>query len=170
VERLATARRDLEALRHLDAGRLRVGAFPTAVAWLVPRALAAFRADHPKVVVTLVEDRTPGLLNRLESGDADVAVVSAPPDDEPLDRSRFTLHQLLDEQLLVAMPADHPMAQRPQVRQRLTLLRVTEGCDRRQLLSARDARMSVAETSATPDGSAAIPLRLQKVEANERNA
>jgi DNA-binding transcriptional LysR family regulator len=110
------------------------------------------------------------LLNRLESGDADVAVVSAPPDDEPLDRSRFTLHQLLDEQLLVAMPADHPMAQRPQVRQRLTLLRVTEGCDRRQLLSARDARMSVAETSATPDGSAAIPLRLQKVEANERNA
>jgi DNA-binding transcriptional LysR family regulator len=92
-----------------------VGAFPTAVAWLVPRSLAAFRADHPKIAVTLIEDRTPGLLNRLESGDADVAVVSAPPHDEPLDRSRFTLHHLLDEQLLVAMPADHPVADQPQV-------------------------------------------------------
>ena len=46
----------------------------------------------------------------------------------------------------------------------------TEGCDRRRLLSARDAKMSVAETSAKPDGGAAIPLQLQKVEANERNA
>jgi DNA-binding transcriptional LysR family regulator len=116
VDRLATARRDLEALRHLDAGQLRVGAFPTAVAWLVPRTLAAFRADHPKIAVTLIEDRTPGLLNRLESGDADVAVVSAPPHDEPLDRSRFTLHHLLDEQLLVAMPADHPVADQSQIR------------------------------------------------------
>ncbi|HEX5993967.1 MAG TPA: LysR family transcriptional regulator [Jiangellales bacterium] len=115
VERLATARRDLEALRQLDAGQLRVGAFPTAVARLVPRAIAAFRADHPKVAVTLVEDRTPGLLKRLESGDADVAVVSAPPDDEPLDRRRFTLHHLVDEQLLVAMPADHPLAAQPDV-------------------------------------------------------
>ncbi|HEX6339003.1 MAG TPA: LysR family transcriptional regulator [Jiangellaceae bacterium] len=116
VERVATARRDLAALRHLDAGQLRLGAFPTAVASLVPRALATFRAERPNVGVTLVEDRTPGLLNRLESGDVDVAVVSAPPEDDPPDPNRFTLHHLIDEQLLVAMPVDHPLADRPKVR------------------------------------------------------
>jgi DNA-binding transcriptional LysR family regulator len=116
IERLATARRDLEALRQLNAGQLRVGAFPTAVAWLVPRALAAFRADHPQVAVTLVEERTPELLNRLDSGAADVAVVSAPPYDPPPDPTRFTLHHLLDEELLLAMSVGHPLAHRPSIR------------------------------------------------------
>jgi DNA-binding transcriptional LysR family regulator len=55
------------------------------------------------------------LLERLLSGDADVAVVSAPP-DRPADTARFTLHHLLDEQLLVAMPRDHRLAGRRTLR------------------------------------------------------
>src|SRR5690349_24059997 len=35
LDRLHTAQRDLDSLRELGAGRLRVGAFPTAVAALV---------------------------------------------------------------------------------------------------------------------------------------
>ncbi|GAA4708737.1 LysR family transcriptional regulator [Phytohabitans rumicis] len=115
LDRLATARRDLAALRGLGAGRLRVGAFPTAVAALVPRALAAFRAAHPDVTLSLVEGRTPELLERLVAGDADVAVVSAPP-DRPLDGARFDLHHLLDERLLVAVPRGHRLARRRTVR------------------------------------------------------
>ena len=105
--RLATARRDLDALRGLGAGRLRVGAFPTALAALVPRALAAFRSAHPDVALALAEGRTPALLEHLRSGDTDVAVVSAPP-GQPVDAGRFDLHHLLDEHLLVAVAAGHP--------------------------------------------------------------
>jgi DNA-binding transcriptional LysR family regulator len=115
LDRLATARSDLEALRGLGGGRLRVAAFPTAVAALVPRALAAFRQACPKVHLSLVEGLTPALLDRLRTGDADVAVVSAPP-DQPLDTRRFHLHHLLDEQLLVAVPIDHRLARRRTVR------------------------------------------------------
>lgn len=115
VDRLAAARQDLDALRGLSGGRLRIGAFPTAVAALVPRAVAAFRAAHPAVTVSLVEGRTPALLERLVSGDADVAVVSAPP-DQPIDAGRFTLHHVLDEQLLVAVPRGHRQAGRGTVR------------------------------------------------------
>jgi DNA-binding transcriptional LysR family regulator len=111
LDRLASARRDLAAVRGLAAGRLRVGAFPTAVAALVPRALAAFRDAHPGVDLSLVEGLTPGLLERLEAGDADVAVVSTPP-DRPLDDRRFDLHHLLDERLLVAVPRGHRLARR----------------------------------------------------------
>src|SRR5689334_6550745 len=49
LDRLRTARRAVAELHTLDAGRLRVGAFPTAVAALVPRALAEFRTAYPKV-------------------------------------------------------------------------------------------------------------------------
>ncbi|SRR6266545_81593 len=115
LDRLVTARRELDALRGLGAGRLRVGAFPTAVAALVPRALAAFRERHPAVTLTLVEGRTSELLQRLLSADADVAVVSAPPDLPP-DGDRFDLHHLLDEHLLVAVPRGHRLARRRAVR------------------------------------------------------
>src|SRR5215472_13010114 len=94
LDRLATARRDLDALRGLGGGQLRVGAFPTALAALVPWALAAFGQAHPEVTLSLVEGRTPALLERLRAGDADVAVVSAPP-GQPIDATRFSVHRRL---------------------------------------------------------------------------
>jgi DNA-binding transcriptional LysR family regulator len=115
LDRLATARQEVDALRGLRGGRLRVGAFPTAVAALVPRGLAAFRADHPDVALSLVEGRTPALLERLVAGDADVAVVSAAP-DRPIEPARFALHHLLDERLLLAVPRGHRLARRRTVR------------------------------------------------------
>jgi DNA-binding transcriptional LysR family regulator len=115
LDRLTAARRDLEALRGLGGGRLRVGAFPTAVAALVPRALASFRAAHPDVALSLVEGTTPVLLERLTAADADVAVVSSSPAG-PLDKSRFDLHHLLDERLVVAVSRGHRLARRRTVR------------------------------------------------------
>ncbi|WP_433723072.1 LysR family transcriptional regulator [Actinoplanes sp. CA-051413] len=115
LDRLHTAQRDLDSLRDIGGGRLRVGAFPTAVAALVPRALAAFRTAYPQAELSLVEGLTPRLLDRLAAGEADLAVVSAPP-DRPLDATRFDLHHLLDEQLLVAVPPGHPLADRHTVR------------------------------------------------------
>ncbi|WP_052394508.1 LysR substrate-binding domain-containing protein [Kutzneria sp. 744] len=53
LDRLEAARRELADLRELATGRLRVGAFATADASLVPKAIAAFRAAHPAVTVTL---------------------------------------------------------------------------------------------------------------------
>lgn len=113
LDRLVTARTELASLLGLSGGRIRIGAFPTAVAALVPRAIAAFRAAYPEVSVGLVEGLTPALVARLQAGDADVAVVSAPP-DQPLDGAE--LHHLLDEQLLVAVPSGHRLARRRRVR------------------------------------------------------
>ncbi|MFI7251899.1 LysR family transcriptional regulator [Micromonospora chalcea] len=115
LDRLAAARRDLDDLRGLGRGRLRVGAFPTAVAALVPRAMASFRSAHPEISLSLVEGVTPRLLERLLAEEADVAVVSTSPTGE-LDRERFDLRHLLDERLLVAVARDHRLAGRRSVR------------------------------------------------------
>ncbi len=115
LDRLAAARRDLDDLRGLGRGRLRVGAFPTAVAALVPRAMASFRSAHPEISLSLVEGVTPQLLERLLAEEADVAVVSTSPTGE-LDRERFDLRHLLDERLLVAVARDHRLAHRGSVR------------------------------------------------------
>jgi DNA-binding transcriptional LysR family regulator len=104
------ARRDLDALRDLDAGRLRVGAFASAVATLVPAAMAAFRAAYPRVALSLVEDNSAGQFRRLQAGEVDVAVVSVYPHQTPEAGGAVELRQLTDDPLLVALPAGHPLA------------------------------------------------------------
>ncbi|WP_078947505.1 LysR family transcriptional regulator [Streptomyces griseus] len=101
---------ELAALRVGTGGRLRFGAFATADAALVPRALAVFRARRPGVRVTREEGFTAGLLDRLTAGRLDLAVVST-TGRTPLDA--YDLHHLLDEPLYVAVPADHALAGRP---------------------------------------------------------
>ena len=115
LERMRAARQDLEALRNLDAGRLRVGAFDSADAALVPRALASFRAAHPGVALSVIEGNTTAQLGRLRDGEIDIAVVSAYP-HQALDAGHLDLLQLLDDPLLVALPAGHRLARRSVLR------------------------------------------------------
>ena len=116
LDRLDTARGDLTAMRTLDAGRLRLGAFDTAEAALLPRALAAFRAGHPRVALSLTEANTPDLLAALSAGDLDLAIVSTYPGAESIDQTRYTLRFLAEDPLLVALARDHPLAGARQLR------------------------------------------------------
>lgn len=113
LDRLDLARRDLAALRALSAGRLRVGAFATAQAVLVPRALATFQAAHPGVELSLSDGLTSALLASVLAGELDVAVVSSPPARPP---DGVVLHHLLDDPLLVALPLGHRLAARRTIR------------------------------------------------------
>jgi DNA-binding transcriptional LysR family regulator len=50
---------EIAGLRDRIAGRLAVGAFPTAAATLVPRAMSRLRRAHPGLTVTLWEAGSP---------------------------------------------------------------------------------------------------------------
>lgn len=102
---------ELTDLRELATGRLRVGAFATADASLVPKAITAFRAAYPAVRVTLTEDYTPGLAEQLRAAELDVAILSGDGPFEGLD-----LRKLRDDTMLVALPAGHRLARRRRVR------------------------------------------------------
>ncbi|WP_408059183.1 LysR family transcriptional regulator [Streptomyces erythrochromogenes] len=112
-ERLRTARAELDALRTLGAGRLRIGSFSTADAALLPRALAAFRARHPAVAVTRTEGPSAKHLALLATGELDLAVVADTSGRPPRD---CTPHHLLDERMYVALPSGHRLAGRTGLR------------------------------------------------------
>lgn len=114
LDQLAAARRELGGMREPAAGTLRVGAFPTAVAALLPRAIAAFAVPHPSVRVSLREGVTASQLRRLESGASDLAVVGNLPSDLP-GAGVFNFEPLLDDPLLLAVGRAHPLARRPSV-------------------------------------------------------
>src|SRR4051794_40628208 len=65
LDRMATARAQVESVATLAGGRLRIGSFQSANAPIVPRAIAAFARAHPAVELSLVEALTPAALAHL---------------------------------------------------------------------------------------------------------
>jgi DNA-binding transcriptional LysR family regulator len=114
LDELDAAQRELAGIAQPATGRLGVGAFPTAMAALVPRALADFRARHPTVRIGLREGITSSQVERLLSGAVDVAVIGALPGWEVRDR-RISLEHLIDDPLLLAVGREHPLARRRSV-------------------------------------------------------
>jgi DNA-binding transcriptional LysR family regulator len=112
LDELDAARQELAGIAEPATGRLRIGAFPTAVAGLVPRAIAEFRGRQPGVRMALREGGTPSQLKRLYSGSVDVAVIGFLPGGEVTRDRRISLEHLIDDPLLLAVGQDHRLARR----------------------------------------------------------
>jgi DNA-binding transcriptional LysR family regulator len=109
-ERLGLAEDELADVRGLRAGRLRLAAFPSAGSVLVPPAIAAFRARHPGVELTLDEAEPSTAADGLRDGRFDIAVVYEYDFEPVLDPGGLELHPLRTDEMLVALPPGHPLA------------------------------------------------------------
>src|SRR4051812_136373 len=92
---LEAARQELDDLGAEPPGRVRVGAFSTALAALGPRAVAALAERRPQAGVILREGASGGLLTRVASRRLALAVV--PPPAQPAEGVR--LDTLLEDPL-----------------------------------------------------------------------
>ncbi|UCM87528.1 LysR family transcriptional regulator [Streptomyces marincola] len=101
-----SARAELAAHAGLATGRVRLAAFPSALATLVPTAAARLAADHPGVELALTEAEPPEALTALRNGDVDAALIFDHADPVPGDRRNTTTTPLLQEPMYVVTPAD----------------------------------------------------------------
>ncbi|MGW4962496.1 LysR family transcriptional regulator [Nonomuraea sp. NPDC004186] len=109
---MTRARTELEALNAGQSGEVRLGAFVSAAAGLVPPALAAFRRACPGVRVTLSQYETEDAYQRLLRGDLDLAVTfdySWFPLPPPPGLRRSLIGR---DPVMVALPARHALAGR----------------------------------------------------------
>jgi DNA-binding transcriptional LysR family regulator len=103
-----------DALRELRGeetavGPVRLGAFPTAAASFVPRALASLPRE---LRVTLREGTTPALTRALRAGTLDLAVVAQAPPFRPPDAESppLELTTVSERELVLGVPTNHPFA------------------------------------------------------------
>lgn len=97
-----------EAARHagtVEAGTLKLGIFPTLGPYLLPYLVPLIRDRYPQLKLLLFEEKSDTLLARLDKGTLDAAFLALPVKDDRL-QSEF----LFREPFLMAVPADHPLA------------------------------------------------------------
>jgi DNA-binding transcriptional LysR family regulator len=114
--RVADAEDELQAMVGLRTGRLRLGAFSTAGAVLVPRAVVAFRSRHPGVDVRLVELDPEEAIAHLRRREVDLALIYQFPVEEVPPLADLHYAHLLDDRLYVALPEGHRLATRSRLR------------------------------------------------------
>jgi LysR family hydrogen peroxide-inducible transcriptional activator len=89
------------------SGRIQVGIIPTISPFLLPKVLPTVRKRLPDLEIVLIEDQSERLLDRLESGTIDVAVLAFPFN------IRGQTHRVFArEPFWVALPNQHPLAKR----------------------------------------------------------
>ena len=95
------------------AGRLRMASFPSAGATLMPLAIATFRDRHPDVALTLAEGEPEEIAPRLRAGEFDLALLFEFPGTRERHGARLRTQLLLEDPMLVALPAEHALAGKP---------------------------------------------------------
>ncbi|UQX00138.1 LysR family transcriptional regulator [Streptomyces sp. RerS4] len=115
ISQVELAQADVEAQRGRAVGELRIGSFPTAMRGLLPGALTALRADHPELRV-LVRERAPEeSMAAVVRGDLDLALAIDWYNKRMPVPAELTRAHLLDDAVDIAVPADHPLADRTQI-------------------------------------------------------
>jgi DNA-binding transcriptional LysR family regulator len=118
LHRVAAAEAQLSALQQMETGRLRLGGFASANAFLVPRAITRFTTTHPQIDLTLSPGPTQKNLAALAAGDIDLALISDLDRREHDALDGLELEHLLDDEIYLAVPAGHALTGKPAVRLR----------------------------------------------------
>jgi DNA-binding transcriptional LysR family regulator len=115
AERLALASTQLDEVAGAERRRLRLGAFPSALATVVPGAVAALRATEPALEADVSESSNEGLLAGVRGGDLHAAVVFEDTTRPRRDLGGLRREDLFAEPLVAGVPAAHRLARRRRV-------------------------------------------------------
>jgi DNA-binding transcriptional LysR family regulator len=115
-DRLRLADAQLTELVSSAGARLRVGAFPSALASVVPDAIGALRASDPDVVIEAREDSLADLAAGVLAGDLHAAIVFEDAATEPRAHPGLERHELAREPMDAAVGPDHRLAGRSSIR------------------------------------------------------
>jgi DNA-binding transcriptional LysR family regulator len=111
------AERDMAVRVGAPDGVLRLGAFPSSCATLVPAAIAALRKSLPAVQVQLLQTEPPNSHELVRRGELDLSVsyrfrIADQPVDEPDGLGQPRRLPLFVDDFRLLLPVDHPAAHR----------------------------------------------------------
>lgn len=94
-----------------QSGRVRVGAIPTIAPYFLPDLLGRFSSEFPKATLIVQENTTDVLLKSCTQGEIDLAILALPVPAKYLE-----VEELFEEELLLVLPPEHPLVEKPRIR------------------------------------------------------
>jgi LysR family hydrogen peroxide-inducible transcriptional activator len=107
LRELEAAKGEVVEQKDSVSGSISLGVIPTVAPYFVPSLLTSFSRKFPQVRLTVVEEITPILLERLRAGTVDVTILAL-----PIRGSEFETAALLTERLFAVLPKQHKLAAR----------------------------------------------------------
>lgn len=98
---------ELDDLRNLKKGHIRIGLPPMVGASFFPRVIGGFHERYPEITIQLFEDGAKKVESDVAAGLLDVGVVVLPTVQEGLNSFPF-----VEEKLNLVVPLNHPLAMR----------------------------------------------------------
>ncbi len=102
----AELERNMQQLTGHVKGELLIGASTTIGEYILPYVVGSFKQDYPDVNVTIQIMNTKDIGTAVGNKSFDLGIIEGPLD---LTESTET-HKFLEDELVLAMPADHPLA------------------------------------------------------------
>src|ERR687891_1160484 len=113
--RLRLASEQLGALVAEQGRQLAIGAFPSAIATIVPQALVRIRAAQPELEVSVSEGTMEELVAAVRDGTLHLAVLFQDAAAPRRDHDDLERHDLFDEPMVAALPPRHRLARRRRI-------------------------------------------------------
>jgi DNA-binding transcriptional LysR family regulator len=128
---MTAAEEEVAALAGLRQGRVRLNAFPSGSAALVPAAIVDVTSQHRGIAVSLVESEPPEAVAALRVGDCDIALAFSYTARETELFDGLHVTPLLDDPLFAVVPRSHRLAHLEELQvQQLADERWIAGCPR----------------------------------------
>ncbi len=136
LRQVSDAQQEMHEMAGAGRGKVVIGSIPTIAPYFLPQCLASFAPKFPQILVNVVEEFTFELLDRIEKGTIDLALLALPIPGE-----HFVCQELLRERLYLVVPKNHRLASQltvslKQVEQDPFLLLKEGHCFRENTLSA----------------------------------
>jgi DNA-binding transcriptional LysR family regulator len=116
LAKLAEAEAELEAIAGLRGGRLRMAAFESAAATIMPIAIAQFTQAYPAVELSLGLLEPEEAVASLRAGDIDLAITFGGGKPEDREGEGVTHYHLLEDPMYLVLSQTHPLARKRGVR------------------------------------------------------
>jgi LysR family hydrogen peroxide-inducible transcriptional activator len=107
LRELESAKGEVVEQKDSISGTIHIGVIPTVAPYFLPPRLTSFTRKFPQAKLSILEEITPILLDRLRAGALDLAILAL-----PVRGREFESTPLLTERLFAALPPGHKLANR----------------------------------------------------------
>lgn len=107
LNEMRAAKEEVAQRQSSVSGPVSIGVIPTIAPYFMPTRIASFSRKYPEAAMTVVEDVTVRLMDRLRSGLLDLSILALPARGHDLD-----VYPLRTERLYAILPKGHRLAKK----------------------------------------------------------